>query len=115
MVDIEIFVDRIADMRINGMNTMLESSRQQVMQHYNPGENDLHMRTLELAQITEEEKQARLLLKSLGIDYDKLTPEEFVTMINILKKSTHLRSCNNQRGKGGLYPTHGKGNKKRRK
>ena len=64
---------------------------------------------------TDEEKQARLLLKSLGIDYDKLTPEEFVTMINILKKSTHLKSVNNQRGKGGLYPTHGKGNRKRKK
>ena len=64
---------------------------------------------------TDEEKQARLLLKSLGIDYDKLTPEEFVTMINILKKSTHLKSTNNQRGKGGLYPTHGKGNRKRKK
>ncbi len=168
MVDIEIFVDRIADMRINDMNTMLESARQKIMQQYNPGENDLYMRTLELAQITEEdyfghvvhkdmdgimrdireahrkdpmtadtaspvadvqmqledvmnhkgtdeEKQARLLLKSLGIDYDKLTPEEFVTQINILKKSTHLRSYNNQRGKGGLYPTHGKGNRKKEK
>ena len=168
MVDIEIFVDRIADMRINDMNTMLESSRQKIMQQYHPGENDLYMRTLELAQITEEdyfghvvhkdmdgimrdireahrkdpmtadtaspvadvqmqledvmnhkgtdeEKQARMFLTSLGIDYDKLTPEEFITMINILKKSTHLRSYNNQRGKGGLYPTHGKGNRKRRK
>lgn len=168
MVDIEIFVDRIADMRINDMNTMLESSRQKIMQQYHPGENDLYMRTLKLAQITEEdyfshvvhkdmdgimrdireahrkdpmtadiaspvadvqmqledvmnhkgtdeEKQARMFLTSLGIDYDKLTPEEFVTQINILKKSTHLRSYNNQRGKGGLYPTHGKGNRKKRK
>ena len=55
MVDIEIFVDRIADMRINDMNTMLESSRQKIMQQYHPGENDLYMRTLELAQITEED------------------------------------------------------------
>lgn len=168
MVDIEIFVDRIADMRINDMNTMLESSRQKIMQQYNPGKNDLYMRTLELAQITEEdyfghvvhkdmdgimrgireahrkdpmtadtaspvadvqmqledvmnhkgtdeEKQARMFLTSLGIDYDKLTPEEFVTMINILRKSSHLKSANNQRGKGGLYPVHGKGNRKKRK
>ena len=64
---------------------------------------------------TDEEKQARLLLKSLGIDYDKLTPEEFVTQINILKKSSHLKSANNQRGKGGLHQTHGKGNRKKRK
>lgn len=64
---------------------------------------------------TDEEKQARMFLTSLGIDYDELTPEEFVTMINILKKSSHLKSTNNQRGKGGLYPTHWKGNRKRKK
>lgn len=31
MVDIEIFVDRIADMRINDMNTVLNATRQQVI------------------------------------------------------------------------------------
>ena len=36
-------------------------------------------------------------------DYDKLTPEEFVTQINILKKSEHLKSPNNQRGKAVPY------------
>ena len=40
-VDIEIFVDRIADMRINDMNTVLNATRQQVIEKYNPGENDL--------------------------------------------------------------------------
>ena len=122
------------------------------MEKHNPGENDLYVRTLELAQVseenffshvvhkdidgilhdireahrkdtatadtaspvaeiqkqmeaalhyegTEEEKKARLFLATLGIDYDKLTPEEFVTQINILKKSEHLKSPNNQRGK----------------
>lgn len=43
MVDIEIFVDRIADMRINDMSTMLESSRKKIMQQYNPGENELYI------------------------------------------------------------------------
>ena len=38
-----------------------------------------------------------------GIDYDKLTPEEFVTQINILKKSEHLKSPNNQRRKAVPY------------
>ena len=36
MVDIEIFVDRIADMRINDMNTVLNATRQQVIEKYNP-------------------------------------------------------------------------------
>lgn len=138
MVDVEIFVDRIADMRINDLNTVLDATRNQVIEKYNPGENDLYVRTLELAQIdetnyfcdvvhndidaiirdirekhkkdrttadtdspaadvqaqletaisyegTEEEKKARVFLATLGIDYDSLTPEEFVTQINILK------------------------------
>jgi len=138
IVDMEIFVDRIADMRINDMNTVLDATRRQVIEKYNPGENDLYVRTLELAQISEDdyfshvvhndidvimrdirdahkkdtmtadekspateaqrqletamsyegsedEKKARVFLASLGIDYDKLTQEEFVTLINVLK------------------------------
>ena len=164
MVDMEIFVDRIADMRIKDTNAVLEATRQQVMEKYNPGENDLYVRTLELAQIgedeyfshvvhndmdgimrdirdahqkdtltadtetpaaevqkqletamsyegSEEEKKARVFLASLGIDYDTLTPEEFVTQINILK---HLKSPYNQRGKSSPYQKHGKGKKKKR-
>ena len=155
-------------MRINDMNAILEANRKQIMEKHNPGENDLYVRTLELAQVneenyfahvvhrdidgilqnireahgkdtttadtaspvaeiqkqmetamhyedTEEEKKARLSLVTLGIDYDKLTPEEFVTQINILKKSEHLKSPNNLRGKAVPYPVHGKGNRKRRK
>ena len=162
MVDMEIFVDRIADMRIRDTNAVLEATRRQVMEKYNPGVNDLYVRTLELAQISEdeyfshvvhndmdgimrdirdahqkdtltadaetpvaevqkqletamsyegseEEKKARVFLASLGIDYDTLTPEEFVTQINILKKSKHLKSSYNQRGKASPYQKHGKG------
>ena len=168
LVDIEIFVDRIADMRIHDMNALLEANRQQIMEKYNPDENDLYLRTLALAQVkeenyfahvihqdldgilhdireahradtttadtaspamdihqqletamhyegTEEERKARIFLASLGIDYDKLTQEEFVTQINILKKSAHLKSANNLRGKSVPYMVHGKGNRKKRK
>lgn len=167
MVDIEIFVDRIADMRINDMNTVLNATRQQVIEKYNPGENDLYVRTLELAQISEDdyfghvvhqdidgiirdirdahrkdaltadaetpameaqkqletamsyegsedEKKARVFLATIGIDYSKLTPEEFVTLINILKKSEHMKSPYSQRGKAPYQP-HGKGKRKKQK
>ena len=166
MVDIEIFVDRIADMRINDMNTVLDATRQQVIEKYNPGENDLYVRTLELAQISEgdyfshvvhqdidgimrdirdahrkdtltadeetpameaqkqletamsyegseDEKKARVFLASLGIDYDALSQEEFVTVINVLKKSAHMKSSYSQRGKAP-YQSHGKGKRKKR-
>lgn len=113
MVDIEIFVDRIADMRIHDMNTVLNATRQQVIEKYNPGENDLYVRTLELAQISEDEKKARVFLATMGIDYTTLTSEEFVVLINILKKSDHMKSPYSQRGKAPYQP-HGKGKRKKR-
>ena len=50
MVDTEICVDRIAAMRVHDMNIVLAETRKMVMEKHDPGENDLYMRTLELAQ-----------------------------------------------------------------
>ena len=152
MVDTEICVDRIAAMRVHDMNVVLAEVRKMVIEKHNPGENDLYIRTLELAQIDEEEyfnrivhddldkiiadireahkkdsttadtvypsdtvrqeleaaisyegspqeRQARVFCKQLGIDYDKLSKEEFISLINILKKSTLLKVQPNKRGK----------------
>ena len=55
MLDAEIYVDRIADMRINDMNAVLEAVRQMVLAKEGDGQNDLYLRTLELAQVSEEE------------------------------------------------------------
>ena len=47
-----------------------------------------------------QEKQAKVYLASLGIDYDALTKEEFVTLIGILQKSKKLQiRQGSQRGK----------------
>lgn len=153
MVDAEVYVDRIADSRINDMNAMLEAVRQQIIQQYAVEDEDLHTRTLALAQIqtaeyfkqvlsddligilsdirethkqdattadgesaaeavseylktamsyegSSQEKQARVYLAGLGIDYDAMFKEEFVTLIEILQKSEKLRiRQGNQRGK----------------
>ena len=152
MVDAEICVDRIAAMRVHDMNVVLAEARKTVMEKHDPGENDLYMRTLELAQIDEneyfsrvvhedldgiirdireahikdsttadavnpsdtawqeleaamsyegstEERQVRVFCKQLGIDYNKLSKEEFVSLINILKKSSLLKGQPNKRGK----------------
>ena len=152
LTDMEIFVDRIADMRVHDMNAVLNVARQMVMEQQGPDENDLYIRTLELSQVSEEdyfshvlhddldriavdirdrhrkdattadtsspateameklqeamryegsaeEKQARLFLSQLGIDYDKLTQEEFVSLIGILKKSALLKSPIKHRGR----------------
>ena len=165
MLDAEIYVDRIADMRVNDMNAVLEAVRQMALMKNGGEENDLHLRTLEVAQIREdeyfgsliaddlkgilrdirskhrpdtmtadevsfaenmqnqlreamnfegssEEKKIRAYLATLGIDYDTLTKEEFVSLIGILKKSKHLKTPISQRGKTTM--THGKGKRKKR-
>ena len=55
MTDMEIFIDRIADMRVGQMNVLLEAIRQSILSKYAPGEDDLHVRTLELGQIQESD------------------------------------------------------------
>ena len=48
-------MDRIADMRISDMNAVLQAVRQMVLMQQGETENDLYLRTLELAQIQEDE------------------------------------------------------------
>lgn len=167
MLDAEIYVDRIADMRVNDMNAVLEAVRQMALMKNGGEENDLHLRTLEVAQIREDEyfgsliaddlkgilrdirnehrpdtmtadettlvatvqgqlrdamnfegsskeKQVRALMATIGLDYDTLTKEEFVSIISGLKKSKYLKSPINQRGKARPQLPHGKGKKKRK-
>ena len=54
-----------------------------------------------------EEKQIRAFMATIGLDYDTLTKEEFVSIISGLKKSKYLKSPISQRGKTTM--THGKG------
>lgn len=165
MLDAEIYVDLIADMRANDMNAVLEAVRQIALMKNGGEENDLHLRTLEVAQIREdeyfgsliaddlkgilrdirsehrpdtmtadevsfaenmqnqlreamnfegssEERQIRSFLATFGIDYDKLSKEQFVSLIEILKLSKYLKSPISQRGKTTM--THGKGKRKKR-
>ena len=165
MLDAEIYVDRIADMRVNDMNAVLEAVRQMALIKNGGDANDLHLRTLEVAQIREdeyfgsliagdlkdilrdirsehrpdtmtadetslvatvqgqlqdamnfegsvEEKKAKALLATLGIDYDAITMEQFVNLIEVLKLSKHLKTPISQRGKTTM--THGKGKRKRK-
>ena len=166
-LDAEIYVDRIADMRVNDMNAVLEAVRQMALMKNGGEENDLYLRTLEVAQIREaeyfgsliaddlkgilrdireqhrpdtmtadesslaatvqeqlqdamnfegssEEKKIRAYLATIGLDYDALTKEEFVSLIGILKKSKYMKNPISQRGKARPQLPHGKGKKKRK-
>lgn len=165
MLDAEIYVDRIADMRINDMNAILQAVRQMVLMQQEEKQNDLYLRTLELAQVQEDEyfghvisddlklilwdirethqndaatadshspaldvqkslqeatnykgsdveKQARIFLTTFGIDYDAITIEQFVNIIEVLKLSKHLKTSISRREKTNM--THGKGKRKRK-
>ena len=59
-----------------------------------------------------EEKKAKALLATLGIDYDAITMEQFVNLIEVLKLSKHLKTPISQRGKTTM--THGTGKRKKR-
>ena len=62
-----------------------------------------------------QEKRIKGYLTTLGIDYDALTKEEFVTLIGILKKSKKLQDRQgSQRGKASPQLTHVKGKRKRK-
>lgn len=161
MLDAEIYVDRIADMRVKDMNAVLEAVRQMALMKNDGEENDLHLRTLEVAQIREdeyfgsliaddlkgilhdirsehrpdtmtadevsfaeniqnqlrdamnfegssEERQIRSFLATFGIDYDKLSKEQFVSLIEILKLSKYLKNSHQPARKNDHDPRQGK-------
>lgn len=55
MIDMEIYVDRMASMQIDNLNNGLDITRQMIAEQYHPDELDLHFHTLELAHIHEDE------------------------------------------------------------
>jgi hypothetical protein len=57
-----------------------------------------------------KEQAAKICLAAWGIDYDNLTPEEFVVLIGILEKSNFKENSISRRGKKG--PTTPKRRKK---
>lgn len=59
---------------------------------------------------TPEEQQVMVFLSMLGIDYNELTKEEFVTLIGIINKSTPVKMHRSRRGMS--QPSHRKKRKK---
>ena len=71
MTDITVIADRIAGMRVSQMNLELEAARQSVMESYAPGDDDLYMQTLEVAQIDGEDYFNHIVHK----DIDKIVKD----------------------------------------
>lgn len=103
LTDIQICVDRIADMRCHDMNLILENSRQTVMEQFSTDENDVYMRTLELGQISEDIFFKQVIHDDLDIivkdirtqhETDKTTAEPETPAMDLVKKiSLILLDC----------------------
>ena len=65
LVDAEIYIDRIADMRINDSNAMLKADRKVVMERESLDDNDINMRVLELAQVDVDDYFAHTIFEDL--------------------------------------------------
>lgn len=61
MADIEICVVRIADLHIKDMNYLLEETRKKAIEKNHPDDNDMDLRTLEVAQVSEDLFYAHIL------------------------------------------------------
>lgn len=95
MVDMEICIDRIANMRVEQMNLVMEATRQTVLSKYAPGEDDLYVRTLELGQVQESDFYSHVMhddLDSIVRDIreahlnDKTTADPQLTLDDVKEK-----------------------------
>lgn len=66
LVDMEIYVDRIASMQIQHINIGVDEMRKKVLAQYAPESTDLHFRTLEMAHIDEHEYFTKTIYDDLS-------------------------------------------------
>ena len=55
LADIEIYVDRIATMQIDNLNTVVDIARQEILNKYQHAEEDIYLKTLAAAHVEEDE------------------------------------------------------------
>lgn len=61
MADMEIYVDGIAAMQIQSMNSVVDMARIEIEERYHPAEDDRYMQTLQAAHIDEDSYFAQLI------------------------------------------------------
>lgn len=67
LLDAEIYVDRIADLRINDMNAVLEATRENMIQQKGYDENDLKFRITEVARVDEDGYFAHVVHQDIDV------------------------------------------------
>ena len=55
LADIEVYVDGIASMQIQNLNSLVDTVRHEIIERYRPGEDDPHLRILQAAHLEDDE------------------------------------------------------------
>ena len=67
LADIEIYVDGIATMQIQNLNTLVDTVRHEIIERYRPGEDDPHLKVLQAAHISDDEYFSHMVLDDLNL------------------------------------------------
>ena len=108
LADIKIYVEDIATMQIQNLNTWVDAARDELIKKYQPDESDSTLYLLQSAHIlnfkgNRTEQLLFLFCKQAKIKYHNLTEEEKRWLIQIVQKSEFLKSHIPQRGKNSHF------------
>ena len=67
LADIEIYVDGIATMQIQNLNSLVDTVRHEIIERYRPGEDDPHLKVLQAAHISDDEYFSHMVLDDLNL------------------------------------------------
>ena len=67
IVGIEIYVDGIATMQIQNLNSLVDTVRHEIIERYRPGEDDPHLKVLQAAHISDDEYFSHMVLDDLNL------------------------------------------------
>ena len=67
LADIEIYVDGIATMQIQNLNTLVDTVRHEIIERYRPGEDDPHLKVLQAAHISDNEYFSQMVRDDLNL------------------------------------------------
>ena len=123
LTDIEVCIDRIADMRIQDINLVLKKARQSVSTSHETDRTTAEPETPAadllknvpvilldalMHKETADEKWAFTICWVFGIDYMNLSEDNRITLACVFKKSSVLPAATSQQGKLKLLSLFGK-------
>ena len=67
LADIEVYVDGIASMQIQNLNSLVDTVRHEIIERYRPGEDDPHLRILQAAHIEDDEYFSHMIQDDISV------------------------------------------------